>query len=152
MTVRSERTLWRDQKLSERHRKWGFDCPMVDIDFLVVEYDYSNPKALIEYKNEHAKINFNKLTTIGMAPQSYKALEYLANNSEIPFFVVRYKDDFSLWNITPMNKIAEIYSKHLTKIKSLNEQEYIDFLYFLRDRPEPEEVFHQIIEEEKVVS
>ena len=34
--VRPERTGWRDEKLSQRHRMWGWDCPAVDIDFLLL--------------------------------------------------------------------------------------------------------------------
>ena len=53
--VRAERTGWRDEELSQEHRKWGFDCPTVDIDFLMLEYDTGRASALVEYKNEHAK-------------------------------------------------------------------------------------------------
>ena len=34
-SVRAERTHWRDEALSERHRLWGYDCPAVDVDFLL---------------------------------------------------------------------------------------------------------------------
>ena len=52
--VRAERTGWRDQALSDRHREWGFNCPSVDLDFLMVEYNIGLPVALVEYKNERA--------------------------------------------------------------------------------------------------
>jgi hypothetical protein len=48
--VRRERTEWRDLELSKRHREWGLNCPAVDIDFLMVEYYYGKPVALIDYK------------------------------------------------------------------------------------------------------
>ena len=137
--VRKERTGWRDEKLSQRHREWGDDCPMVDIDFLVVEYYYSKPKAIVEYKSEHADINFNKLTEIGMAPQSYKAIEYLANAANIPFFVVRYKTDFSSWNITPMNKHTQKYV-NINETKNLSEETYVELLYKIRGRSLPEDI------------
>lgn len=38
-----ERTGWRDERLSRRHREWGFDCPMVDCDFIAVEFDHKEP-------------------------------------------------------------------------------------------------------------
>lgn len=135
--VRGERSGWRDEKISQRHREWGFNCPLTDIDFLVVEYYYSQPKAIVEYKHEHAKIDFTKLTSIGMAPQSYKAIEHLANAANIPFFVVRYKDDFSFWNITPMNKQAKSYVK---ETKNLSEEAYVELLYKIRGRSLPEDI------------
>ena len=49
--VRQERTNWRDQELSARHRTWGFNCPAVDLDFLMVEYNIGKPVGLIEYKH-----------------------------------------------------------------------------------------------------
>ena len=49
--VRAERTGWRDEGLSQEHRKWGFDCP-------AFEYDTECASALVEYKNEHAKIQY----------------------------------------------------------------------------------------------
>ena len=127
--VSVENTISHQIALSDRHRLWGFNCPMVDIDFLVVEYDHSKPKAIIEYKHEYANIDFTKLTSLGMAPQSYKALETLANAAGIPFFVVRYKDDFSSWCLTPMNKYAQ---KSVDKTKNLTEKEYVGLLYKIR--------------------
>jgi len=123
---------------------------MVDIDFLVVEYDKARPKALIEYKHEKAKVDFTKLTSLGMAPQSYEALNKLATLSEIPFFVVRYKETFSVWKITPMNKLASIWCQHLKTTKDLEEQEYIDFLYFIRDRELPIDVLNELTPSQEV--
>ncbi len=36
-SVRQERTGWRDEKISQRHREWGYNCPAVDLDFEVVD-------------------------------------------------------------------------------------------------------------------
>lgn len=30
-----ERTGWRDEEISARHRIWGVNCPAVDLDFLM---------------------------------------------------------------------------------------------------------------------
>ena len=49
-----ERTGWRDQALSERHRAWGWDCPALDMDFVMIEYDNGKATALVEYKHEQA--------------------------------------------------------------------------------------------------
>jgi len=32
-------------QLSDRHRQWGDDCPMVDLDFLMCEYNHGVPVA-----------------------------------------------------------------------------------------------------------
>lgn len=122
--VREERTLWRDQALSERHRQWGWDCPAVDIDFLLLEFDQGKAVALIEYKNEHA------------APQhashpSYKALIDLGDRAGIPVFAVRYADDFSWWRVSPLSRVAR---KYLTFTQTITETEWVQFLYRLRGR------------------
>ena len=49
--VAPERTGWRDEKISLRHRMWGFDCPAVDVDFVMVEFDRARVVAIVEYKN-----------------------------------------------------------------------------------------------------
>ena len=58
----NEMTGGRDAELSQRHRMWGRDCPMIDVDQLVsssemtdvtgfsaLEYDKGQAKALVEY-------------------------------------------------------------------------------------------------------
>ena len=71
MEVKKERSGWRDEGISRRHRLWGVSCSATDIDFLLVEYIYNTPKAIIEYKNEHAP------------PQKLSASQYqVLKNSE----------------------------------------------------------------------
>lgn len=122
--VRKERTGWRDEGLSQRHRTWGWDCPAIDIDFLMCEYDQSKAVALVEYKNEQA------------APQSsqhpsYRALTDLADRAGLPFFAVRYANDFSWWIVVPINAVAQ---NLLPKRKRLTEQDWIAFLVQLRGK------------------
>ena len=63
MEVRQERTGWRDEALSKRHRDWGWDCPAIDIDFLMIEYDKGKSVALVEYGGKtnatNAKENYS---------------------------------------------------------------------------------------------
>ena len=40
-----------DRELSDRHRKWGHECPATDIDFLLNEYNHGIPVAIIDYKH-----------------------------------------------------------------------------------------------------
>ena len=123
-TVRQERTGWRDEALSRRHREWGWDCPAVDIDFLMLEYDAGIPQALVEYKHEWAKLQDPK-------HPSYRALRYLADKAEIPFFAVRYKSDFSWWSVRSLNDYAKQFIPHSCE---MTETEYIALLYEIRGR------------------
>lgn len=122
--VRKERTGWRDEALSARHREWGWDCPAIDIDFLMVEYDLGNPVAIVEYKNEHA------------APQkashpSYRAIIKLGDLAGRPVFAVRYADDFSWFLVVPLNGVAKNFMPDRQK---MSEQEWVSLLYRLRGR------------------
>jgi hypothetical protein len=126
--TRPERTQWRDQKLSERHRAWGFNCPAIDIDFLMVEFHTGKPVAIIDYKRYTGSIkNLNQ--------KSIDAISTLANNSNIPFFVVFYWDDVWAFQITAINNIAKnILLQHkIDEDKILTEQQYVYFLYKLRN-------------------
>ena len=133
--VRPERTGWRDEKLSRRHRMWGWDCPAVDIDFLLLEYDTGKAVALIEYKNENA------------APQypnhpSYRALVDLGNRANIPVLACRYATDFSNFVVTPLNKFAESFVRQ-SKVK-MTESKYISLLYKMREKDVPQDVLNNI--------
>jgi hypothetical protein len=130
MSVRQERTGWRDERLSLRHRQWGWDCPGIDLDFLFLEYDRGKAVAIVEYKNEHA------------SPQkashpSYQAIIDLGNRAGIPVFACRYADDFSWWRIIPLNAIAK---EKLPERADMTEAEWIDFLYALRGQKCPQSV------------
>ena len=126
--VRQERTGWRDQGLSLRHREWGWDCPAIDIDFLMVEYDLGNPVALVEYKNEHA-------CEQRISHPSYRALIQLADRAQLPLFLVRYTDDFSQWTVIPLNDHAK---EKCPSNWECSESDYVRFLYGLRGRPKYE--------------
>lgn len=130
-----ERTGWRDEQISLRHRQWGFNCPAVDLDFIMLEYNNAKVACLVEYKNEHA------------APQyathpSYRALAELADKANIPFIAVRYGSDFSWWRAHPINKNAK---KYLTSPTELNEKGWVELLYKIRGKQMPEELFDQPI-------
>ena len=141
MRVRQERTGFRDESISKRHRDWGFDVPATDIDFLMIEYDYGSPKGLIEYKNENANVDFNKLTDNGAAPQSYKAIKLLADKSKIPFLVVIYTTDLTQYFVIPMNDYAK---KYVSKETLLSETQYVELLYKIRGRFMPQKIIEGI--------
>jgi len=129
--VREERTGWRDSKLSERHRKWGWNLPIVDIDFLVIEYDNGKAVALVEYKHEIAPLQYVRNT-------SYQAMIDLGNRASIPVFACRYNSDFNWWKVIPLNLIA----KKLTNRKEMNEKEWVTFLYKIRGKDLPKHIFN----------
>lgn len=134
--VKPERTHWRDERLSERHRRWGWDCPMVDIDFLAMEYDNGEPVAIVEYKNEHAKVQY-------ASHPSYQALIKSGNRADLPVIACRYSDDFSKWIAVPLNNKALEY---LPERKELDELGWVKLLYKMRGR----ELDDKIIENMKV--
>ncbi len=129
--VRNERSGWRDLALSERHRRWGWDCPAVDLDFLFLEYDRGNPIALIEYKHENAPPQYASHPT-------YQALINLGTRAGIPVFAARYKGDFSEWTLVPLNDVAKQH--HPTRM-TMTEKAFVTFLYKLRGYVPPASLF-----------
>lgn len=120
--VRPERTHWRDERISKKHKLWGWDCPAIDIDFLMVEYDHGKAVALVEYKHECA------------APQkpshpSYRALVDLGNRAGLPVLAVRYADDFSWWRVVPLNQAAKQW---LPDRQVMGELDWVRLLYRMR--------------------
>lgn len=129
--VREERTGWRDEELSQRHRRWGFHCPALDVDLLFLEYDQGKATALVEYKHEHAG-------PVCSGHPTYLALVDLGNRAGIPVFCVRYADDFSWWKVCPLNAAAR---ERLEKPNTMTEEEWVRFLYYLRGRAIPSDLF-----------
>jgi hypothetical protein len=126
--VRQERTNWRCQEISHRHRMWGYNCPAVDLDFVVAEYNYGKPVALIEYKEKRASMpSFDHPT--------YKALSDLADNysgGALPFMVVFYCSEDWWFKVLPVNPKAkqccsEIAGQYIT------EERFVRGLYKLRN-------------------
>jgi hypothetical protein len=132
-TVRPERTGWRDQGLSERHRRWGWHCPAIDLDFLLLEFDSGKAVALVEFKHERAALQWP-------THPSYQALIDLGNRAGLPVFACRYADDFSWWRPVPLNRIAKTSLPHR---QNMTEQEWVSFLYQLRGRKLPDDLFVQ---------
>ena len=122
--VRPERTGWRDLGLSDRHRQWGFNCPAVDLDFVLCEYDEGRVYAIVEYKCQGA-------APIRLGHPTMRALTDLANRAKVPFFVTIYSRDFAAYRVQPINYYAQQFTK---TVLDLNETPYINFLLHLRGR------------------
>jgi len=129
--VRPERTGWRDAGISQRHRRWGWDCPAVDLDFLLLEYDKGKAAALVEYKHEQADLQYATHPT-------YRALIDLGNSAGIPVFAVRYADDWSWWRVVPLNDIARTFLPTRTE---MTEEQWITLLYRVRGMEVPANLF-----------
>ena len=104
--------------------------PMVDIDFLVAEYDKDIPVALVEYKWE--------TRTPRLYGHNYQALRELAERAKIPFFVCGYKGDLTIWYVHACNKLALKALK--TSRQEWTEEEYVTFLYQLKGLTIPENI------------
>ena len=141
-TVKAERTGWRDLRLSERHRRWGWDCPAVDLDFLFLEYDKGKAVALVEYKHELALVQHSTHPT-------YQAMIDLGNRASIPVFGVRYADDFTWWRVTPLNSWAKTFCEEVGLSQSattMTEEEWVTFLYHIRGYELPDSIFAYKVE------
>jgi len=122
--VKQEFTGWRDEDLSKRHRKWGWDCPVVDIDLLMVEYNLGKPIALVEYKKYTAQ-------KPNLAHPTYKALSCIANAGKLPFFIAVYWPNTWAFKIIPVNEISKTIYDEST---FYTEKEYVESLYALRSK------------------
>jgi hypothetical protein len=125
--VREERTHWRDQALSERHRLYGWDAPAVDIDLLLIEYSTGTPAALIEYKLQYAK-------QPNLEHPSYRALKALADSSQIPFLVVFYNHENWAYEARPANEYAK---KYVPETTIFCEWDFVKLLYRMRGLTAP---------------
>lgn len=128
---RNERSGWRDEALSLRHREWGCDVPAIDVDFLLIEYDHAQPIALIDYKHTRCQ-------SIDLTLPSYIALMRLGDAARLPIFYVVYADTFQAWSVTGINQHAKGIVPHTVIYHS--ESEYVEFLYRLRKRTMPEKI------------
>jgi type I site-specific restriction endonuclease len=100
-----ERTGWRCEGISKKHREWGFHCPAVDLDFVLLEYNWGKPVAIVEYKEKASK----KPDT---QHPSYRALKDLADgyrNRGLPLFLVRYCERVWWFEVTSLNESAFQY-------------------------------------------
>lgn len=137
--VKPERSGWRDLRLNDRHRMWGWDCPAVDTDAIFIEYDIGKAIAIVEYKHERAQPQSPKHPTV-------KALIDLGDRAGVPVIACRYANDFSWWNIVPLNNIAKAFiPKRLEKI---SEVEWVTLLYTIRNREIPKEVTDALSEKD----
>ena len=124
---RTERTGWRDEELSRRHGAWGFNCPAVDLDFVMLEYNHGKPCALVEYKHVKAR-------QVDLTHATYRALIALADgysDGPLPCFIARYNPADWSFVVTPLNDKARVHYSHCNG-GVLTEQRFVRSLHLLR--------------------
>jgi hypothetical protein len=108
---------------------WGFNCPCVDLDFVVAEYNHGLPVALIEYKDKRAH-------PPDKGHPTYQALKALADgykNGPLPFMIVTYCSELWWFVVSPMNEPAEQHYRHCLG-QRLSEQRFVRSLHLLRKK------------------
>ena len=120
--IKEERNHWRDLGLARRLSKWGFEYPPLDLDFLFLEHNNGQVKAIIDYKNEHEKKHY-------ASSPVYQALIDLGDRAGIPVISCRYNDDYSRYKATPLNVYARNY---IHEPKELSEAEWVALLYEIK--------------------
>lgn len=122
--TRQERTSWRDESISRRHREWGFNCPAVDLDFLMVEYNFGLPVGIIEYK-------YNLAPDPNLEHPTYRALKCLADGyrEPLPFLIAFYWRTIWAFRVVPVNTVARETFGHG---ELMTEREFVTRLYRLR--------------------
>lgn len=125
MLVKEEKHGFRDERISRRHREYGWNCPAVDLDFVLVEYNFGKPVALVEYKHFNSdKPNLKHPT--------YRALRELADHyapGPLPFFIAYYWPDIWAYRVLPVNSAA---MSHFGDYETVSEREYVKRLYKMR--------------------
>lgn len=124
---RVERSGWRDEAISGRHGCWGFNCPAVDLDFVMLEYNHGKPCALVEYKHFNAK-------PPNVSHATYRALVALADGysgGPLPCFIATYNPDGWTFRVLPLNAAARKHFNHCLN-KVLTEQRFVRGLHLLR--------------------
>lgn len=124
-----------NMQLSDRHRKWGDDCPMVDLDFLMCEYNHGVPVAIVDYKFHAAEITQTSVRT-------YETLSgfYDVDHNQVPFFIARYWPDAWAFKVKPINEAASAFftrtmpdlAASSSEWMSMTEQQFVQLLYRLR--------------------
>lgn len=148
MTVKQERTGWRDQVLSQRHRTWGFDCPALDLDFILAEYDTRVPVALIDYKHglnwEPRAADRSNMAVLAELGSGYRCCTECGGRG-LPSLIVKYEHGPLRFKLGPLlNAVAEARIPLAAVERVMGEEWFVRLLYYLRGRPVPEEILVMI--------
>lgn len=126
-----ERSGWRDQEISKRHRDWGFNCPAVDLDFLMLEYYFGTPVALVDYKHHRHHEGRN----VNYRHPSYRAMGQLHDEQgqQVPLFICRYWPESWAVESLAINDAAQALSRSPGEWVPMTEREWVTGLYRIRN-------------------
>lgn len=124
--VRKERSHWRDEEISERHRDYGVQCAAVDGDFTLYEYVSRRVVAIAELKWCRAKY-------VDLDGANINAQRDLAHHERglLPLWIAWYWKNPWAYCIHPLNSAAE---KLFTPMQRMSEYDYVRQLYTVRQR------------------
>lgn len=120
-----------DRMLSERHYEWGQDCPAIDLDFMLIEFNHGVPVAVVDYKYHAADISRTN-------QRAYEAISRLHNEDgrQIKFFIAKYWPETWAFRVLPVNESAKTWAfNHSDRWEGwcdFTEQGYVRVLYKLR--------------------
>ncbi len=139
---RYERTGWRDQEISARHRAWGFNCPAVDLDFLMCEYYHGCPVAIVDYKHHR----HHEGRSVNVQHPSYRAMGRLHDErgKQLPLFVCRYWPDIWAVESLAVNEAAQSLSREPGEWVPMTERQWVTGLYRIRDHVAEERVVRNL--------
>jgi hypothetical protein len=129
---REERTGWRSEWISRRHREWDGNCPFVDFDFVGIEFDRGAPRSVVEYKDDRAQ-------PVDMMHPAFRAMRTIADGDHkpLPFLVARYRQDVAAFKVFAANDAACDSAGLPLDGEIMSERDYVGLLYHLRGRPLP---------------
>lgn len=113
----------------ERHRDFGCDVPMIDIDCL--EFDEMEPIAIIEVKRTNEQLSY----------MQYYLLQRAADKMHLPLFIIRHADNFASYKVKAANRLAKNFLPMNEPVKEMTEREWVTLLYRLRRRTPPDNLF-----------
>ena len=125
--VNAEKWVEYSLQLSDRHRdRWGDDCPAVDADFLLIEYNHGTPVAVVDYKHHSANLKLSN-------DRNYEALGglYDVDGNQLPLFIARYWPETWAFKVLGHNDRGRFVLQS-TAWQSFSEQQYVRMLYRLR--------------------
>jgi hypothetical protein len=134
-----ERTGWRDQEISNRHRQWGFNCPGADLDFVMVEYNFGAPVAVVEYKHHKSNLIPNPSNPTIRAIGSL----YSADGQQLPLFIAKYWPESWAFRVCPYNEMARLMLM-TDEWMDYTEREWVSLLYALRSQHLTNNVLSQL--------
>lgn len=126
-----ERSNWRDEEISARHRTWGFNVPAVDADFVLVEYDRATPAAIVDYKHRQRSEWTGDRANLAALGKLYGP-----DGNQLPFIVAQYDPDTWCFMAHPINAAgtASCDQHGLPYGTVVNEDTWVGYLYALRGR------------------